>query len=121
VDAEATIEVQGGQRIVAGITNESVETLMLRPGRRVWALVKTVAVAIAADAAAFGTGDNCLCGTIQRITRSDGPAEVVLGLGAGVTIRGMLPVDRLESLGLMEASAACAVFPTSAVIIGVDN
>ena len=47
VDAQVQIEIQGGERIVAGLTNESVESLGLRPGRTVWALVKAVAVGIA--------------------------------------------------------------------------
>jgi molybdate transport system regulatory protein len=122
VDAEATIEIQGGQRIVSGITNESVETLGLKPGRHVWALVKAVAVDIAREpdpAAAPRT--NQLHGTVERINRGDGPAEVVIALAPGVTVRGVIDAARLDALGLAEGDAACGVFPAAGVIVGVDD
>jgi molybdopterin-binding protein len=52
--------------------------------------------------------------------RGDGPVEVVIGLSAGITIRGVTTIDRIESLNLVEQDTACAVFPTTSVIIGVD-
>jgi len=122
VDAEVVIEIQGGQRLCAGVTNESVESLSLRPGRTVWALVKAVAVAItrAPDPAA-PPGTNCLSGLVQRITRGDGPAEVVIALPSGVTVRGVTAAEVLDRLGIAEEAPACAVFSAASVIIGVDN
>lgn len=121
VDAEVQIALSGGQRILAGITNESVDCLRLRPGRTVWVLVKTVAIAILSASAEPGPGVNRLCGTVQRITLSDGPAEVVLALDAGVTIRGVIDASRLEPLGIIEQGSACALFSAASVIIGVDD
>ena len=121
VDAEVQIELQGGERIIAGITNESVELLGLRPGRGVWALIKAVAVGIDKECPGGAPkGTNVLCGTVQRMTRGDGPVEVVIGLSAGITIRGVTTIARIESLELAEQDTACAVFPASSVIIGVD-
>lgn len=122
VDAEILIEIQGGARIAAGITNESVESLGLRPGRQVWALIKAVAVGIVRtpDPGA-NAGVNVLCGLVQRITRSDGPAEVVVALASGVTLRGVIASDDLDRLRIAEGETACAIFPASGVIIGVDN
>ncbi len=122
VDAEVLIEIQGGERIAAGVTNESVEALSLRPGRQVWTLIKAVAVGIAREPdPERPPGTNALCGTVQRITRGDGPAEVVVALHSGVTIRGVVSADFLDRLGLEEQDTACAVFPASSVIVGVDN
>jgi molybdate transport system regulatory protein len=122
VDAEVLIEIQGGERIAAGVTNESVEALSLRPGRNVWTLIKAVAVGIAREPSPDRTaGINALCGTVQRITRGDGPAEVVVALPSGVTIRGVIAADLLDRLGLKEEDTAWAVFPASSVIVGVDN
>ncbi|NCA71164.1 MAG: LysR family transcriptional regulator [Sphingobacteriia bacterium] len=121
VDAEVQIALSGGQRILAGITNESVDCLRLRPGRQVWALVKTVAVSILSASAQPEPGVNRLCGTVQRIRLSDGPAEVVLALDAGVTIRGVIDASRLEPLGIVEQGSACALFSAASVIIGVDD
>jgi molybdate transport system regulatory protein len=122
VDAEVQIALPGGQRIVAGITNESVEILALKPGRNVWALVKAVAVAIAPPSPdPAQPGSNVLCGMAQRITRSDGPAEVVVALDGGVTVRGVIDAAELEPLGIVEQRPACARFPIASVIVGVDD
>lgn len=122
VDAEVQLRIQGGELIVAGITNESVELLGLRPGRTVWALVKAVAVGIErAPPTPAALGLNRLCGTAQRIIRGDGPVEVVVALTAGVTVRGVTTLDRLEAMRISEQGPACAVFAASSVIIGVDG
>jgi molybdate transport system regulatory protein len=85
-------------------------------------LVKAVAVGIErAPPTPPALGLNCLCGTAQRIIRGDGPVEVVVGLGAGVTVRGVTTLDRLEAMGISEQGPACAVFAASSVIIGVDG
>jgi molybdate transport system regulatory protein len=121
VDAEVVLALQGGERITAGVTNESVEQLGLRPGRRVWALVKAVGVdVVAAPTADLPPGSNALCGRVERILRGDGPAEVVIALRSGVTVRGVTTDERLAALGILEQGDACAVFPAAAVIIGVD-
>ncbi len=122
VEAQIEIEIQGGDRLSAGVTNESVESLSLRPGRAVWALIKAVAVGIgrAPDPQA-APGTNALCGLVQRITRGDGPAEVVIALPSGVTVRGVIAADLLDRLQIAEQTPACAIFPASSVIVGVDN
>ncbi|MBK5941758.1 TOBE domain-containing protein [Halochromatium roseum] len=164
VDAEVEIAIQGGARVRAGVTNESVDCLGLKPGRHVWALIKAVAVRIEPETAcarsrigthsrpsssvdtrlnqspspssisspsfssSHGTrtgisdlGLNRLCGQVQRITRSDGPAEVVIALEAGITIRGLIDAERLEPLGISEQTSACALFDPASVIIGVSD
>lgn len=122
VDAEVQIEIQGGQRIIAGITNESVECLGLRPGRNVWALIKAVAVDIVRDPPAEpAPGTNVLRGTVSQINHGDGPTEVVVALSASVTVRGVIAADALRRLGIVEQGPACAIFATASVIVGVDS
>jgi molybdate transport system regulatory protein len=55
------------------------------------------------------------------VTRSDGPAEVVVALSSGVTLRGLIASDELDRMGIAEGETACAIFPASGVIIVVDN
>lgn len=122
VDAEVQIEIQSGQRITAGITNESVECLRLRPGRSVWVLIKAVAVDIVRECdAERPAGGNALCGSVSRITRGDGPTEVVIDLSAGLTVRGVIAADALARRGIVEQGPACAIFPAAGVIVGVDH
>ncbi|MEA3641326.1 MAG: TOBE domain-containing protein [Lamprobacter sp.] len=152
VDAEVEIAIQGGARVRAGVTNESVECLGLKPARHVWALIKAVAVRIEPEnpsassrvgshsgpsssvgpspssSSSKGTrtsisnpGLNRLCGQVQRITRSDGPAEVVIALEAGITVRGLIDAELLGPLGISEQARACALFQPASVIIGVSD
>ncbi|MFW5724063.1 MAG: TOBE domain-containing protein [Halochromatium sp.] len=174
VDAEVEIAIQGGARLRAGVTNESVDCLGLKPGRHVWALIKAVAVRIepenpsasprvgsqsgprpsvgtrsdhspgSSPSPSPGSGSssssssspsssngartrisapglNRLCGQVQRITRSDGPAEVVIALEAGITLRGLIDAELLRPLGISERAPACALFEPASVIIGVSD
>ncbi|MBK1693417.1 molybdenum-dependent transcriptional regulator [Chromatium weissei] len=122
VDAEVLLEIQGGTRISVGVTNESVELLRLYPGRQVWALIKAVAVAIhRAPIAELPDKINQLCGVVQRVIRGDDSVEVVIALPSGVTIRGLMTTAQFDQEGLCDGDAACASFPTSAVIIGVNH
>jgi molybdopterin-binding protein len=57
---------------------------------------------------------------VDRILRGDGPAEVVIALGAGVTVRGITTEAQLAAMNIREQAEACAVFPVSSVILGVD-
>jgi molybdate transport system regulatory protein len=121
VDAEVVLALPGGERITAGVTNESVELLGLKPGRAVWALVKAVGVdVVTTQQPDLAPGGNLLCGRVERILRGDGPAEVVIALGSGVTVRGVTTETRLAEMAIREQAEACALFPPSSVIIGVD-
>lgn len=122
VDAEVVLALQGGERISVGVTNESVELLRLYPGRHVWALIKAVAVSIhRTPNPELPSKINQLCGVVQRITRGEGPIEVVIALPSGVTIRGLMTTEQLEQQTICDGDGACACFPASAVILGVDN
>lgn len=49
VNAEVSIELAGGQEIVAVITMDSVRKLGLQPGRRAYAIVKASNVMVGVD------------------------------------------------------------------------
>jgi molybdate transport system regulatory protein len=49
VMSEVTVEVDGGQEIVAAITAESARRLGLAPGKRVVAIIKSTEVILATD------------------------------------------------------------------------
>ncbi|MBV5307955.1 TOBE domain-containing protein [Chromatium okenii] len=122
VDAEVVLEIQGGMQISVGVTNESVELLRLYPNRQVWALIKAVAVSIhRAPNPELPSTINQLCGVVQRIICGEESTEVVIALPSGVTIRGLMTTAQLNQQHICDGDAACACFPASAVIIGVDN
>jgi molybdopterin-binding protein len=49
VNSEVTIELPGGQEIVAVITKQSAENLGLAPGKQAYAVVKASSVMVAID------------------------------------------------------------------------
>ena len=49
VNAEVTIELQGGAQVVSIITNGSVDSLGLKEGKEAYAVVKASSVMIAVD------------------------------------------------------------------------
>jgi molybdopterin-binding protein len=49
VNAEVTLELQGGTQVVSIITNGSVDSLGLKEGKEAYALVKASSVMIAVD------------------------------------------------------------------------
>jgi len=49
VNSEVVIEIAGGAEIVSIITKESAETLGLREGKQVYAVVKASSVMVAVD------------------------------------------------------------------------
>ena len=49
VNAEVTLELQGGTKVVSIITNGSVDSLGLKEGKEAYAVVKASSVMIAVD------------------------------------------------------------------------
>jgi len=49
VNAEVTIQLQGGEQVVSIITNGSVESLELKEGKEAYAVIKASSVMIAVD------------------------------------------------------------------------
>ncbi|MCC7410121.1 MAG: molybdopterin-binding protein [Gammaproteobacteria bacterium] len=49
VNAEVTLELPGGDRVVAIISRESAERLKLRKGRRAYAVIKASNIMVAVD------------------------------------------------------------------------
>lgn len=120
VNDEVIVELQGGDRITAVITQESTQHLGLKRGSDVVALIKAPWVIIA------DTGDslklsaqNRLSGTIVKLQRGAVNAEVILQLSGGTTVCAIISNDSAEELGLAEGKAATAIFNASHVILGV--
>lgn len=101
INSEIEIVLKGDEHIVAVITNESRESLGLKAGSEVWALVKASWVVL-------GTGENNirlsarnrLCGTISRLTRGEVNSDVVLTLPGGNTVSAIVTRESVEEMKL---------------------
>lgn len=119
VNDEVTLALPGGQRIVATITHESVETLELAPGVEAFALVKASSVLIGLpDPAARLSARNQLPGKVTRVVPGAVNAEVVLELDGGGTVAAIITNGAVQDLALAPGVAALAIFKASSVILG---
>jgi molybdate transport system regulatory protein len=119
--SEVTMAIQGGGRIVAIITNESVENLGLLEGSFAYAIIKANSVIIGS-----GDGDikvsisNRLPGKIVSLTRNIVTTDVIIELSGGNMISAVIPNACAESLELKEGDLVCAMFNAASVILGTD-
>ncbi|HET7314505.1 TOBE domain-containing protein [Salinisphaera sp.] len=119
VNAEVDIELAGGDRLAAVITNASADNLGLEPGVPITALIKASWLIIAAGdmSAARLSTRNRLVGTVEAITRDDVASEITLRLPGGATLAAVITRKSAVALDLSEDDAATALFKASSVIL----
>jgi molybdate transport system regulatory protein len=118
VNDEVVVELQGGDRIVAVITQESTRHLDLHPGSDIVALIKAPWVMLATETVRV-SAQNHLSGTVVKLQRGAVNAEVVIQLAGGTTVCAIISNDSAEELELAEGKPATAIFNASHVILGV--
>jgi molybdate transport system regulatory protein len=120
VNDEIEIELAGGDRIIAVITQESTQHLGLTVGSEAIALIKAPWVMLAT-----GTDDlklsarNRLSGTVVKLTPGAVNTEVIVQLRGGATVCAIVTNESVDELGLAEGKPATAIFNASHVIVGV--
>ncbi|WP_313323620.1 TOBE domain-containing protein [Stutzerimonas nitrititolerans] len=120
VNDEVELEIAGGQKLVAIVTQESTESLGLKPGAEAFALVKSSSVILMAEE--DGTrvsARNRLTGTISRIQPGAVNSEVVLDLPGGATLAAIVTRESSDTLDLAVGRKVTAIFKASSVIVGV--
>jgi molybdate transport system regulatory protein len=117
------LEVHGGSRITAIVTQESRQSLGLRPKMDAVALVKASSVIVAAGANTKlkMSARNQLAGRVLRVVRGAVNSEVVLEIAGGLTIAAIITNASVRKLGLAKGKPATAVFKASSVILAVPG
>lgn len=121
VNAEVVLDVSEAIRLVAIITEESVKSLELVPGREVFALVKSSFVVLApAGEVGRTSARNVLPGTVAR--REDGAvnSEIILDLGEGKSITAIVTRESAANLDFKVGDRAVALIKASHIILAVD-
>lgn len=122
INAEVELTTDGGDRIVAIVTQSSVESLGLAVGKNAIALVKAPWVMILSpDEKLRFTARNLLTGTVSKLLKGGVNTEVVLTLKGGSSVYSVITNEAAMELGLKEGSAASALFKASHVILGVED
>lgn len=122
INAEVELTTGGGDRIVAVVTQSSVESLGLAVGKEAVALVKAPWVMIIGnDEALRFTARNCLPGTVSQVVKGAVNSEITLQLKCGSRVHSIITNEATMELGLKEGSPASALFKASHVILGVAD
>lgn len=122
VNAEVEITTKGGDKIVAIVTKESVETLALAVGKEAVALVKAPwVVLLAGEQDVRFSARNQLAGRVLSINKGMVNSEVALALPGGSTVYAVVTNDAVRELALQPGTAATALFKASQVIVGIPT
>ncbi|MFT0533807.1 TOBE domain-containing protein [Castellaniella hirudinis] len=119
VNDAVSIQLAGGQQLHAIITCGSAQTLALKTGGEVFALVKSSSVILVAeDGPTRFSARNCLSGRITRLETGAVNTEVVLD-SDGLTLAAIITNESAQNLGLAVGTSVKAIFKASSVIVGV--
>ena len=120
VNAEVHVGLKGGGTIVASITKDSAETLGIKTGIEVIALVKAPQIIIVTDFGGYRlSARNQLKGTVTQVKPGGINSEVDIELSGGDQVAATVTNDSVETLGLRKGQAVTAIFKAGAVILAV--
>lgn len=122
VNAEVHISLKGGVTIVASITKESLETLAIKEGIEIVALIKAPQIIIVTDFGGYKfSARNQLQGTVSAVKQGVVNSEVDITLSGGEQVVTTVTNDSIEALGLKTGLTATAMFKAGAVILAVAD
>ena len=120
VNAEVHVGLKGGETIVASITKDSVESLSIKAGTAVIALIKAPQIILVTDFVGYRiSARNQLPGTVTLVKPGAVNTEVDIESKGGESITATVTNDSVETLGLRKGQAVTAIFKAGAVILGV--
>ncbi|MGN8159947.1 TOBE domain-containing protein [Salinisphaera sp. SWV1] len=119
VNVEVDLELAGGDRLAAVITNASADNLGIEPGVAITALIKASWLIVAAGDMSDSrlSTRNRLVGTVESVIRDDVASEVTLRLPGGATLAAVITRESADTLALAEGDTATALFKASSVIL----
>ena len=122
VNAEVEITTPGGDRIVAVVTEDSVQSLGLAVGKPAMALVKAPWVIVVTDDSGVKlSARNQLAGTVQHIEKGAINSEIAIKLTGGTVVYAVITNEAVMELGLKPGVPASALIKASHVVIGVRD
>ncbi|MGE4399188.1 MAG: molybdopterin-binding protein [Campylobacterales bacterium] len=117
VNSEVVLEIAGGVKITAVITNEGSDELALKVGDSATAIIKASWIILATEAPKKISARNCLEGKVTIVKDGAVNAEVVLEVAGGAKITAIVTEDAISDMGLKVGSTAYAIIKASSVIV----
>lgn len=120
VNAEVEVTTPGGDRIVAVVTEGSVEALGLAVGKPVVAYVKAPWVMVLAGQGGVRfSARNQLAGMVDSVQKGAVNSDVGIKLAGGTLVHAVITNEAVMELGLKPGVPACALIKASHVVLGV--
>lgn len=122
VNDEVELSVEGGQTIVAAITQASTKKLGLKPGMEAMALIKASFVLLMNDAEDYLLSTrNQFSGTVSKVTPGAVNAEVLVDLPGGAGITSIVTMGSVDKLQLAPGKKVTAIVKAMHVILAVPK
>lgn len=120
VNAEVTVQLKGGESIVATIDLTTLSELALKIGTDAVLLINSadITLVINKDAYRF-SARNCLAGRILTIQQTATDIEVIVLLPSGETLIASITPQSLQNLALSINQPVWAVFKTNTLHLGI--
>lgn len=120
VNAEVEVTTPGGDRIVAIVTEGSVQALGLAVGQPAIAYVKAPWVMLlAGEGGVRFSARNQLAGMVDSLHKGAVNSDVAIRLAGGSLVHAVITNEAVLELGLKPGVAACALIKASHVVLGV--
>ena len=120
INDEIVLIVEGGQEIVAIITNNSTRKLGLAPGKPCIAMIKASTVLVMTDADKYLLSTrNQFDGQVTRVEKGAVNSEVEIRTAAGFNLCAIITNASAAGLGLAPGVAATAIVKAPQVIVAV--
>lgn len=121
ISSEVTLALRGGDRLVAVITNESVDDLCLARGVEAFALVKASWVVLSSGGSAPSPGArNVFAGHVERLAPGTVNTEVLVRLPGGAPLVAVLTEAAAKRLSLRPGRKVRARINAGNIILGVN-
>ena len=122
VNAEVTVALPGGDRVVAAITCESLHHLGMTIDMPVVALVKATQIILVSDFAGYRlSARNQLPAQVTGIKSTGITAEIELELRGGQRIVASVSHASVQHLAIHKGDTVTAVFKAGAVMLGLPS
>lgn len=120
VNAEVEITMTGGDRLIAIVTEGSVQSLGLALGKPVMAFVKAPWVMVlAGEGNVKFSARNQLAGTVESLSKGAVNTEVTIKLAGGTQVCAVVTNEAVLELGLKPGVPASALIKASHIVLGV--
>jgi molybdate transport system regulatory protein len=120
VNAEVDLTLEGGETVVAIITNVSADALGLATGTTAYAIIKASEVIVGKDVQAGKfSARNVLNGIVDGVEDGAVNSEISIKLAGGSTIVASITKASVHALDLKSGDKVSAIIKASNVIVGV--